>query len=59
MAKKRILLIDDERDFCETVKLNLERSGEYEVRTESVAGHAFETAKYFMPDLIFLDLVMR
>jgi CheY-like chemotaxis protein len=58
MEKKRILLIDDERDFCETVKLNLERNGEYEVKTESIAGHALETAKYFVPDLIFLDLVM-
>jgi CheY-like chemotaxis protein len=58
MAKKKILIVDDEKDFCETVKLNLEKNGEFEVKTESIAGHAVETAKYFMPDLIFLDLVM-
>lgn len=58
MAKKKILIVDDEKDFCETVKLNLERNGEFQVQTESVAGHALETAKYFMPDLVFLDIVM-
>ena len=58
MAKKKILIIDDEKDFCAMVKLNLERNDEYEVRVESVPGYALETAKYFKPDLIFLDLVM-
>ncbi len=29
MLKKKILLVDDEKDFCYFVKLNLERSGKY------------------------------
>ena len=33
MAKVRILLIDDEVNLCRMMKLNLERSGDYEVTT--------------------------
>jgi DNA-binding response OmpR family regulator len=29
MDKKKILLIDDEEDFCFFVKLNLEKTGKY------------------------------
>ncbi|MDD4908278.1 MAG: response regulator [Candidatus Omnitrophica bacterium] len=58
MDKKKILIVDDEKDFGQMVKLNLEKGGEYDVRVESVPGYAIETAKYFKPDLIFLDIVM-
>jgi hypothetical protein len=36
MPKKRILLIDNEPDFASLLKCNLENTGVYEVREESM-----------------------
>ena len=58
MNTKRILLIDDEPGTTSTMKVNLERSGTYSVRTENHAGLALETARHFHPDIILLDVMM-
>jgi len=58
MAKKRILLVDDEKSFTALLKLNLEESGDYEVRVENWAEDAYEAAKEFKPDLVLLDIIM-
>ena len=56
--KKRILVVDDEPALTRMVKLNLERTGNYEVRTENEGRMAVPAAKEFKPDLIFLDVMM-
>jgi len=33
--KKKILVIDDEADFTKLIRLNLEQTGKFEVRTEN------------------------
>jgi CheY-like chemotaxis protein len=58
MNKKHILLIDDEVSNTRPMKVNLQRTGRYEVQTENEALHALETARQFKPDLIFLDVMM-
>ena len=58
MYKKRILVIDDEESLCRMVKMNLEETDKYEVRTETKGANALRAAKEFKPDLIFLDIVM-
>jgi len=58
MAKRRILLVDDEKGFTSLLKINLEDTGNYEVRVENWAEDAFEAAKQFKPDLILLDIIM-
>jgi two-component system OmpR family response regulator len=58
MAKKRILIIDDEVGFTELAKLNLEETGNYEVRIENRGSQGFKAAKEFKPDLILLDIIM-
>ena len=58
MRKKRILLIDDERDLSLLLKLNLERTGVYEVMAQNQPTQALDSAKRFKPDLILLDIVM-
>lgn len=58
MNKKKILLIDDEEDFLRITKLNLELTGEYEVRTEHKATKALQVAYDFAPELIMLDVNM-
>ena len=56
--KKRILVVDDEVALTRIIKLNLERTGSYEVRTENMGRMAIPAAKEFKPDLIFLDVMM-
>jgi CheY-like chemotaxis protein len=56
--KKRILVVDDEPALTRMVKLNLERTGNYEVRTENQGSQAIQAAREFLPDLIFLDVMM-
>ncbi len=58
MTKKRILVIDDEPSITRSLKLNLEASGGYEVRTENNPRHALEIARNFKPDLVLLDVMM-
>lgn len=56
--KKRILIVDDEVPFTRMVKLNLEKTGDFEVRTENRASGAVSAAREFKPDLILLDVIM-
>ena len=58
MAKKKILIVDDEEAFGQMVKLNLEEAGDYEVRVENKGECALTTAREFKPDMIFLDIIM-
>lgn len=57
-GKKRILMIDDEVSFARMVKLNLEKTGQFEVRTENKPTYALAAAREFKPDLILLDVIM-
>jgi DNA-binding response OmpR family regulator len=58
MSKKRILLIDDEPDFTNLLKLFLEKTGDYDVKEENRGEHALAAARAFRPDLILLDVMM-
>lgn len=58
MLKKKILIIDDEEDLCDMLKMNLESTGFYDVLTESKSLRGYEAAKSFLPDLIILDIIM-
>jgi len=58
MNRTRILIIDDEENFTRLIKLNLERTGKYEVKTENKGSLGFIAAKEFKPALILLDVMM-
>jgi len=55
---KRVLLVDDEKSFTSLLKLNLEDTGDYEVRVENWPEDAVKAAREFKPDIIFLDIIM-
>ena len=56
--KKKILLIDDEEDFCFFVKKNLELSGEFDVMAVTDGNEGVIAAQNAKPDLILLDILM-
>jgi CheY-like chemotaxis protein len=58
MEKKRILMVDDEAAFTRMVKLNLEKTGLFEVREENRAMAALAAAREFKPHVIILDVIM-
>ena len=56
--KKRILLVDDEKSFTTLLKLNLEETGNYDVRVENWPEDALAAVREFKPDLVLLDIIM-
>ncbi len=56
--RKKILIVDDEKQFGEMIKINLETEGDYEVCVETRGRQALDTARRFNPDLILLDIIM-
>lgn len=55
--KKRILLVEDEKDMAYAVTLQLEAKG-YEVITASDGREGLDKARAKKPDLIILDLML-
>ncbi len=58
MAKKKVMIIDDEEDFLKVVKLNLEQTGKYEVTIFSKAKDIVSHVHRCKPHLILLDILM-
>ena len=58
MEKKKILIVDDEINITAVLKLMIEKTGKYEVRTETKGSKAFAIIKKFKPDLVLLDIMM-
>ncbi|MBM3253029.1 MAG: response regulator [Candidatus Omnitrophica bacterium] len=58
MKKKKILIIDDEVDLTQMIKLNLEATGKYDVSIENKGSRAIAAIRTFKPDMVFLDIVM-
>ena len=57
MAKKRILVVDDEKHIVRLVQVNLERAG-YEVLVAYDGERALQTLRHERPDLVVLDLML-
>ena len=56
--KRRILIVDDDRDASHLIKILLEKIGHYVVLEENDAARAHQSARNFKPDLILLDIMM-
>lgn len=56
-ARKRVLVVDDERDITDLVSFNLKRNG-YDVIACYDGAEAIEVAGRDLPDLIVLDLML-
>ena len=58
MDKKKILIVDDDATVTRTLKLYLDETGSYDIRTLNEGSRALEVARAFQPDLVLLDLIM-
>ncbi|MDD4907442.1 MAG: response regulator [Candidatus Omnitrophica bacterium] len=58
MEKKKVMIIDDEEYFLALVKINLESTGKYEVRTLQEARDILSQVESYKPDVILLDMLM-
>jgi two-component system, OmpR family, response regulator len=56
--RRRILIVDKDRDSTHLVKTLLERTGRHLVLEENDATKAHQSARNFRPELILLDIVM-
>jgi CheY-like chemotaxis protein len=56
--RRRILIVDNDRDSTHLVKTLLERTGRYLVLEENDSTKAHQSARNFRPDLILLDILM-
>ena len=56
--EKKILIIDDEEDFCYFVKKNLEAISNFEIITATRGRKGIQLARKKKPDLILLDIMM-
>lgn len=57
MSKKKILVVDDEENIVELIRMNLESSG-YEVIDAYTGMEAITKTNSLIPDLILLDLML-
>jgi len=55
---KKILIIDDEEDFCFFVKQNLEAISNYKIIVANKGKKGIQIARKEKPDLILLDIMM-
>lgn len=55
---QRILVVDDEPDIREIIRLSLELVGNFEILLCSSGHEALELAAGFVPDLLLLDVMM-
>ena len=58
MSVKKILIIDDEEDFCRALKKSLEMKSSFQVLTATRGKEGMRLAKTQQPDLILLDIMM-
>ena len=56
--KRRILIVDDDRDSTHLIRVLLEKIGGYLVLEENDAAKAYQSARNFRPDLVLLDMMM-
>jgi len=55
---RKILIIDDEENFCFFMKKNLEEAGDFELTVCLESTKGLDTAKWLKPELILLDIMM-
>lgn len=56
--KKKVLIVDDEEDFCFFIRENLLNTGQFDVYVATNGVYGIELACTHLPDIILIDLMM-
>ena len=56
--KKSILVVDDDKNICKMIEINLRKEKAYEIRTASNGESCLKSLDDFMPDLVLMDIQM-
>jgi two-component system alkaline phosphatase synthesis response regulator PhoP len=54
----KILIVDDDQNFIEILKLNLQKAGFVNIQEARNGAEALELLPIFKPDLVILDVIM-
>ena len=57
MMDKKILVIDDDTNICEMLKIYMENEG-YEVKTANDGAEGVNFFKMYEPDIVLLDIML-
>ena len=57
-SEKKILMVDNEPELTDVLKIALESLGDFQVLSENDPSRAVAVAKHFAPDLIIMDIKM-
>ncbi len=57
MSRQKILIVDDDVNICELLRLYLEKDG-FETRVANDGGEAIRQNEQYLPDLILLDIML-
>ncbi len=58
MERQKILVVDDDVDLCDSLKVVLEQAG-YDTRTATSRAEGMEKIRTHLPDLVILDVMME
>ncbi len=58
MERRKILVVDDDVDLCDSLKVVLEQAG-YDTQTAASRAQGMEKIRTWPPDLIILDVMME
>lgn len=58
MAKKMIVIIDDEEQFAKLLKMNLEATTDYMAMVATTGEEGLQLVQAHKPDLVLLDIMM-
>ncbi len=58
MERQKILVVDDDADLCDSLKVVLEQAG-YDTQTATSRAEGMEKIRTQQPDLIILDVMME
>jgi CheY-like chemotaxis protein len=58
MAKKKVLIVDDEKSLSELIMESLLMFGDYNVERANNGKEAFEKYQTFLPDIVVMDIEM-
>ena len=56
--KQTILIVDDDKNICKMIEINLRKEKTYDIRTATNGESCLKSIREFLPDLVLMDIQM-